>query len=442
MSRRLLTGAGLAVAALVMAAGAASAGTWVQVSCVNPDGSAASSEGWSSSSSGGPGYGSSNGTNCGPSSGMFGVLGATDPEPVGASEILQYTPPTGSTLIGGQVDVDLHADGGGYNASGTAVLYEPAFAYPDDVFFQCAEGLANCSASGHDYAGVLSLPTNRGGSLYVVAGCGGAAGYQCTTGDSAGNVSSVQVLGAHLLLSNSAVPQAANITGTALGKNVTGTGHLLMSASDPSGPGVYAVAVAIDGRAVYAGTPNSNGGACVSLGVDPSLGAPMFDHQQPCPVTEQVAVPVPTAAFSDGRHELTATVVDAAGNQSPVLDQFITTSNPQLTPASTGKGRVHMRFKIKWQFKDSHTRALRIWTERAPRRGRVTVRCVGRHCPKLKVAAGAPRHLAKVISSLVHSRFTAGQKLMITVRSPHLRAERIEIGMRYGRKPSARLLTS
>jgi hypothetical protein len=441
MSGRLLTAALLAVALLALAAGVARAGTWVQVSCVNPDGSAATSEGWTSNSSGSPGYGSSNGANCGPSSGMFGALGATDPEPVGASEILQYTPPSGSTLIGGQVNVDLHGDGGG-SASGTAVLYEPGFVYPDDVFFQCASGLAPCSPSGHDYAGVLSLPTNRGGSLYVVAGCGGAAGAQCTTGDSAGNVSSVEVLGAHLLLSNSAVPQAANITGTALGTNVTGTAHLLMTASDPSGPGVYAVAVAIDGTTVYSGTPNLNGGACVSLGVDPALGAPMFSHQQPCPVAEQVAVPVPTAAFSDGRHELTATVVDAAGNQSPVLDQFITTSNPQLTPASTGRGRVHMRFKIKWQFKDSHTRALRIWTERAPRRGRVTVRCVGRHCPKLKVAAGAPRHLANVIASLVHSRFTAGQKLMITVRSPHLRAERIEIGMRFNRKPTARLLTS
>ena len=179
MSRRLLGLAGLAALILAtVAAAAASAGTWVQVSCVNPDGSAATSEGGRAARRAVPAYGSSNGANCGPGGGMFGALGATNPEPVGASEILQYTPPAGSTLIGGQVNVTLHADGGGTNASGTAVLYTPAFAYPDDVFFQCAAGLADCSPSGHDYAGVLSLPANRGGSLYVVAGCGGAAGYR------------------------------------------------------------------------------------------------------------------------------------------------------------------------------------------------------------------------------------------------------------------------
>jgi hypothetical protein len=372
---------------------------------------------------------------------MFAVVNATNPEPVGASEILQYTPPAGSTLVGGQVNVDLHADGGGYNASGTAILYEPELKYPDDVFFQCAAGLANCSPSGHDYAGILNLPADKGGSLFVVAGCGGAGGYQCTTGDSAGNVSSALVLGAHLLLSASAVPEAANITGTALGHGVSGTAHLLMSASDPNGPGVYLVAVAIDGQTVYSGTPNTNGGACVSLGADPALGnAQMFDHAQPCPASEQIQVPVPTAAFSDGKHELTATVVDAAGNASPVLDQFITTSNPQLTPAPKGSDRVHMRFEIGWHFKGRITQARHISARRAPRRGRVAVRCVGKSCPRLKVRSAPPRHLKKLIASLIGPRFRTGQKLLITVSAPHLRKERIELVMRFNRKPSARLL--
>jgi hypothetical protein len=434
MIRRLIIAA--AVTAMLVFAGTASAGRWVQISCVNPDGSASSSEGWTSSATGGPGYGSSNGANCS----MFAALGATNPEPVNASEILQYTPPAGSTLIGGTVNVDLHADGGGYNASGTAVLYEPAFVYPDDVFFQCASGLANCSATGHDYNGPLTLPSNRGGSLYVVASCGGNAGAQCTTGDSNGLVSSAVVSSAQFLLQNDAVPQAVNITGTALGSPVTGTGHLLMNASDPNGPGVYQVVVAIDGVAVYSGTPNDNNGTCVSHGVDTATGALMFDGSQPCPASEQVSVPVPTTAFPDGRHELTAAIIDAAGNRADVLDQYITTSNPRLTPAPKGKGRVHMRLKIKWKYFGATTHASQVVVLRSPRRGKVSLRCAGKHCPKIRVRSGAVHHLKKLIASLTRTHFKAGQKLLITITSPHLRRERIQLTMRYNHWPSAKLL--
>ncbi len=440
MTRRALAALGVALVALAAAAGSASAGSWVQVSCVNPDGSAASSEGWTSSGAQ-AGNGSSNSARCGPGTPMFGALSALVPVPVGASETLQYAPPTGSTIAGGTLDVAFEADGGGTNASGTAVLYEPAFIYPDDVLFQCASGLGPCSPGSNHYTGALTLPADAGGDVYVSAGCGGAAGYHCTSGGSDGNVSSVQVISSRMLLSNGAVPSATNITGTALGTGVRGTAHLLMTASDPNGPGVYTVTVALDGRPVYAGTPNTNDGACVSLGADPSYGALMFDRQQPCPAVEQITLPVPTAAFSDARHELTATVVDAAGNQATVLDQFITTSNPQLTPAPRGRRRVHMRFEISWRFAGSHTRLLKVVTERAPARGRVTVRCVGPHCPRLTVTSGAPRHLKRVIASLLAGRFRAGQRLFITVTAPRLRAERIELVIRAGRKPSARLLT-
>jgi hypothetical protein len=46
---------------------AAYAGQWMQVSCANPDQSAASSEGWSSFITGAQGFGSNNTTNCTPS---------------------------------------------------------------------------------------------------------------------------------------------------------------------------------------------------------------------------------------------------------------------------------------------------------------------------------------------------------------------------------------
>ncbi len=67
----------------------------------------------------------------------------------------------------------------------------------------------------------------------------------------------------------------------------------------------------------------------------------MFDFQQPCLTSEVVDVPVPTAGFQDGSHELAVTVVDAAGSASTVLDQTIHTFNPLLTPNPHGSHAIH-----------------------------------------------------------------------------------------------------
>ena len=53
--------------------------------------------------------------------------------------------------------------------------------------------------------------------------------------------------------------------------------------------------VQIDGKAVYSGTPNSNGGKCVAVGT--SGGALMFDYSQPCPASESVDLPINTTTL-------------------------------------------------------------------------------------------------------------------------------------------------
>src|ERR1019366_4727822 len=100
----------------------------MEVSCVNPDQGAAPSEGWSSFAAGG-GYGSNVGTGGAPGGPLYAGLSSAAAVAGGSNETLQYSPPAGSRLIGGSVDVSLYADGGGYNASGTAVAYSPEYAY-------------------------------------------------------------------------------------------------------------------------------------------------------------------------------------------------------------------------------------------------------------------------------------------------------------------------
>jgi hypothetical protein len=323
----LLLGLVLAVAAAfaMLGASVASAGTWMEVSCENPNLSAAPSEGWTSFAAGG-GYGSNNGTGCGPGSPMFAILSTDAAVGVGAYETLQYIPPGGSTLIGGSVDVSMYADGGGYNASGTAVAYTPNYAYDgSDVFFQCASGQPPCANGTYDFAGVLGIPGNRGGDLYLSAGCGGAPGYACNSGGSEGAWSLVRLWWANLLLSSEATPSASGVSGTLLSPNARGSQELAFTATDAGGPGVYAVTAQIDGKTVYSGTPDINGGKCIAVGG--SGGALMFDYSQPCKQSESVDVAINTATVPDGQHTLKVTVEDAAQNSSVVYDGTISTQN-------------------------------------------------------------------------------------------------------------------
>jgi hypothetical protein len=337
VSRRTL--AALIAAALVASAAlaiapAAYGGQWVQVSCANPDQSAAPPQGWTSIISGAPGDGSNNSTNCAPNSPMFGILSTTVAAAVGSGETLQYAPPSGSTLAGGSIDVSLYADGYGADASGTAVLYTPTAAYDaGDVFFQCVADLTACNGGSTDFSGVLALPANRGGDLFLAAACGGIAGQYCNVGGSNGAWSLVQLWWAELLLTNTSTPAATGFSGSLLSPDAHGTADIAFTATDPGGPGVYQVTVQIDGNTAYSGTPNTNDGSCAPRGTDSTTGALMFDFQQPCLQSEAIDLPIDTTGLSDGQHQLKVIVTDAAQNASTVLDQTITTANSTTVSA-------------------------------------------------------------------------------------------------------------
>jgi hypothetical protein len=431
--------AALVMAALVIAA-PARAGQWIQVSCVNPDGTAAPSDGWSASGSQ-VGPGSGNSTSCAPGSPMSATLSSASTDPVGAYEVLQYQPPSGSTLIGGTIQVALSADGDGPQASAVAAVYEPHFIYDgSDVFFQCANGQTPCSGASDDFSGQLAVPANRGGDLYAAASCGGAAGGTCTTPAAAGSpYAEVRVSSADLLLSNAAAPGGSGFTGSAIQGLVQGTGHVVFTATDAGGPGVYQVTADIDGAAVWSGTPNTNGGECVPVGS--SGAALMFDWQQPCPATEVDDVAVPTLGLPDGPHELAITVTDAAGNTSTVLDQTITTSNPQVTPTPPASpGAVRAQFVISWHWNGTTTVLRRITVRRLPRNATVRVGCTGPRCPRLRPVRDGARNIRRLLRALAGKRFHPGEDLHITVTRPGYRAERIELLIRRNKVPRPRPL--
>ena len=164
----------LALTAAAVAASVAHAGVWMRVSCINPDQSPAPSEGWTGGAVGNVSLGSTNNTNCAPGTPMYAALAMPAPAADGSSEYLAYTPPTGSTLVGGSLLVGLQANGYGFRAAATAAMFTPAYVYDaSNVFLQCVAILAACQNGLSEYYGVVTIPTNRGGNLYLGAGCDG-----------------------------------------------------------------------------------------------------------------------------------------------------------------------------------------------------------------------------------------------------------------------------
>jgi hypothetical protein len=306
----------------------AQAQQWMQVSCMHADNSAAPSDGWQGGSTGAVSVGSTNNANCTPAVPMYAALSMQSAAPTGASEYLVYVPPSGSTLVGGSLLVGLAANGYGYRAVATAALFTPAYQYDaSNVFLQCVAVLAACQSGLPEYYGTVNLPANKGGNLYLGAGClGQVAETYCTNGGSRGVWSSVAVVSASLLLSSSSLPTAGDFAGSLLTPGAHGNATLTFTAAD-TGPGILRSIVTIDGIVVYSATPNTNGGKCVPVGTDPASGALMFDWQQPCPRSQALVVPVDSTTLADGEHALKVTLQNAAGNVSTVLAQTITTNN-------------------------------------------------------------------------------------------------------------------
>jgi hypothetical protein len=440
------------LASLAALAGTARAGTWVQVSCVNPNGSAATSEGWSGAASGPYATGDSATTACGPGTPLLAeqnvIFGM--PPSVGSDETLTYAAPAGSTLAGGSVDVGLEAYG--YGATGapaftTAGVFSPQ-PQSGDIVKLVACGAQGCTGNTFGPA-VVSLPAGQGGTVSVGVGCSDLvpSSNQCSQTNNSSAYDRASVYAADLSLTTNAQPQASGFQGSALQRHASGTAGVVFNASDPvgsganapSGPGVYAVTVRIDGRTEYAGTPNTNGGTCVAVGGggDQPL---MFDSQQPCPPAETVDAPVPTRGLPDGRHHLAVLVSDAAGDTATVFDGYISTYNPQLTPIPRGPGRVRARFVLSWRWSGGRTKLLSAQVRHLPSDSTVSMLCRGRGCSHLATQASGANGVKRALRRLGGRRFTAGDRLYVTVTAPGRRAERIVVRIRNGRIPTASLL--
>jgi hypothetical protein len=178
--------------------------------------------------------------------------------------------------------------------------------------------------------GTWSLAGHTGGHVWLYTFCEPPGGTCAAGASNDWFWSTYWMKQAIFVLSNTTQPSASGFAGALTSSGaVAGTQNLVFQATDGAS-GVYRVTAAIGGKLIYSATPNVNGGECVPVGT--YGGALEFSSAMPCPKSQSVTIPANTAAVSDGSHELTISVVDAAGNEATVYSKQIETHNaPSVT---------------------------------------------------------------------------------------------------------------
>jgi hypothetical protein len=321
----------------LIAPASAVAGTWAVESCSLPGGQSAPIEGWQSEPDGGGPYSAATDT-C-PTGGLEAIDSTQWEQIRSTGSIWVYTAPPGATIAGGTLLVSLTAP------QGVAYLATPHNTYDANVLVNCQFNLG-CGPSNAlgGWIENASVPiTHTGGTqMWAVAQCVGPgqpeqAGANCAPNDGAYGVNAlIRISQANIELNDANTPEGTNFSGSLMDAPASATADLNFTASEAApGPGIYTVTVSIDGHTLSSTTPNTNGGKCVTVGRDASA-IPEYITQEPCPLSEQVNIPINTTGLTDGHHELTVNVTDAAGVTATVYDDTITTENaPQDTSAPT-----------------------------------------------------------------------------------------------------------
>jgi hypothetical protein len=195
------------------------------------------------------------------------------------------------------------------------------------------ELLTSCELCSTVHSATVPV-ANIGGWVSAGAQCKAPLGEsKCST---SGVNAEISITSATFLLHDVTTPEATGLSGSLTESPVAGTAHLTLTAHDTGGPGVYRVAVLVDGQTVWSATPNLNENKCVTHSTYEE--AVNFRAAQPCPQETPVHVEVPTTSYSDGQHLVEVEIEDAAGNKAVVFDKMLTIDNlgdsTPITPSS------------------------------------------------------------------------------------------------------------
>jgi hypothetical protein len=326
---RVLTGvipAFLGLAALCCTA--ARAGDYHLYSCRTPAGLPAPADGWTPSRSGPETF---TPNTCEAGGALAAALGQATRTANSDLATWTFTAPPDTTLAG----ATLWRAGDAAGGEALDATYQAWFAGPAEtsLFDKCVF-TGGCSEVG-DQATPFAPPNevlvpkpNLGDHIYMRASCGGLSEYPCPEGqhDSHGYTAVVYLYAADLLLEQSAGPSASAVSGElASAATVAGASDVAFTATDP-GAGVYEAVFTVDGQVVQRTVLDEENGRCRDAG-ETGDGLPAFLYAQPCPAALSSDVAFDTTAVANGTHHLVVSVIDAAGNEAPVLDRYIAVAN-------------------------------------------------------------------------------------------------------------------
>ena len=128
---------------------------------------------------------------------------------------------------------------------------------------------------------------------------------------------------AQVVLEDDSAPTFSTLTGSlASGSALRGSASLSFQLAD-SGVGIYQLHATVDGRSFDDRTLDTAGGRCVPI----TPGSRNFDYAVPCPLSDSAGTRLDTSTLTDGQHNVTVSVEDAAGNTTTVFNDTITTHN-------------------------------------------------------------------------------------------------------------------
>lgn len=331
---RAFTASTLVYCGLALAPSSASAGRYHVYSCRMPDGKAAPTDGWTSSTN--PASATVIATDtCASGGALIAALGDTVGHEVGTAARWTLSIPGFASTEGLVVQRAGDTEGGeARNATYQFVFAGPTL-YESFREGECVYSL-NCRRVGEfaepmSLRNILAIPrANLGNHFYVTAACGGLSGYMCEAGqgDPSGNSVVVYLYAADLTLEQEAQPTLTPGTlggELATAPKVSGTASVTFEASD-SGSGIYQAIVEVDEKTVGSTTLDSNGGHCVDVG-QTTDGLPAFLYLQPCAPVVSADVPLDTTVLPNGMHHIVVSVTDAAGNRTVVLDRKVEVAN-------------------------------------------------------------------------------------------------------------------
>ena len=303
-------------------------------SCHTPSGLFAPTDGWTASTEGSAAYAINN---CAPGGALDAELdGAVDQPANAAVATWTYSPPPETSIAAATLWRYGAAPSVGSSATGLFWLAGPQNSYDSaDVFDQCVgtscqvRGTPSQPLSGSNVVPVPAPNAAGAAHLYVNASCGGANGSSCpAVRASSGQPwsAAVHVFAADVTVQYNTAPAVRGVSGAlASAPTASGTQAVTFDATD-RGPGLYRVTFNVDGQVVSQTPVSNNGGRCRDVG-GTSDGTLAFLNAQPCLPSAHIQTLLDTSKVSDGSHELSVLVFDAAGNRTTVLDRRVQFAN-------------------------------------------------------------------------------------------------------------------